>query len=145
MVAAADDSSATPLRALPTAPGSSTIVFVVNGRIDRADAPTLCEHLSTVLEGRDANLVVCDVGALVNPDIGTVDVLARLALTARRLGCQLRLRHPSRRLTDLVALVGLCSSGRPAGKLPLELEGQPEQREHARGVEERGEPGDLTA
>jgi anti-anti-sigma regulatory factor len=144
-VAAPDDSSATSIRALPPAPGSSMIVVVVDGRIAQADAPTLCDQLTSTLKDTDADLVVCDVDALVNPDIGTVDVLARLALTARRLGCQVRLRNARPRLKDLVALVGLCGGGSPSRNLPLELEGQAEQREHASGVEEGGQPGDLTA
>jgi hypothetical protein len=144
-VAAPDDSSATPIRALPPAPGSNTMVVIVDGRIAEADAPSLCEQLTQLLNDSDADLVVCDVDALVNPDIGTVDVLARLALTARRLGCRVQLRHARRRLKDLVALVGLCGAGSPSENLPLELEGQAEQREHASGVQERGQPGDLTA
>jgi ABC-type transporter Mla MlaB component len=144
-VAAPDDSSAAPIRALPPVPGSSTMVVVVDGRIARGDAPMLCDQLIATLAGRRTDLVICDVAALVNPDIGTVDVLARLALTARRLGCQVRLRHACPRLQDLVALVGLCGAERTGAALPLEMEGKPEQREHARGVQERGEPGDLTA
>jgi ABC-type transporter Mla MlaB component len=144
-VAAPDDSSAAPIRALPPAPWSSTMVVVVDGRIARADAPKLCDQLTATLKDRSTDLVICDVGALVNPDIGTVDVLARLALTARRLGCQVRLRHARPRLQDLVALVGLCGAERPGAALPLEMEGESEQREHASGVQERGQPGDLTA
>jgi ABC-type transporter Mla MlaB component len=144
-VAAPDDCSATPIRALPCAPGSSTMVVIVDGRIARDDAPDLCAKLTELLNNSDAERVVCDVGALVNPDIGTVDVLARLALTARRLGCQVQLRHARPRLQNLVGLVGLCGAGSPSERLPLEVEGQAEQWEHASGVEERGQPGDLPA
>lgn len=63
--------------------------------------------------------LVCEMGARV--DIGTVDVLARVALTARRLGCGLELCDASRDLRSLLDLVGLadvvrCRSG-SAGEL----------------------------
>ena len=37
----------------------------------------------------------------------TVDALARLQLAARRHGCQVRLRHASTELLELVAFMGL--------------------------------------
>lgn len=49
--------------------------------------------------------LVCETGAHV--DIGTVDLLARVALTARRLGCELRLLDASPELRELLDLVGL--------------------------------------
>jgi anti-anti-sigma regulatory factor len=48
---------------------------------------------------------VCDVGAAAN--LTAVHALACLALTARRLGCQVQLRSPSRELADLIELCGL--------------------------------------
>ena len=73
-----------------------------------------------------------------------VEALARLRLTARRLGCGLRLRGPSRALEQVLAFCGLCDV------LPVEGElgglrwygGEPEQREQPRGVEERVEARD---
>ena len=50
--------------------------------------------------------IVCDVGS-VPPDVATIDALARLQLTARRLGLELRLRHASNELQDLLAFAGL--------------------------------------
>ena len=50
--------------------------------------------------------IVCDVGALV-PDVLTVDTLARLQLTARRAGHEIRLRHASGELRELLAFAGL--------------------------------------
>jgi len=85
----------------------STIVRVLRGPIACADVPGICERLRVSLEGSDADLVVCDVGALAGPDVVTVDALARLQLTARRLGHRLRLRHASSELEELLALVGL--------------------------------------
>jgi len=47
-----------------------------------------------------------DAGEL-HPDVGAVEALARLALLAQRLGCELRLQNPSAELIDLIELAGL--------------------------------------
>ena len=41
------------------------------------------------------------------PDLGSIDLLARLHLRAQRRGYRLRLRNASRELLDLIALAGL--------------------------------------
>ena len=51
-------------------------------------------------------IAVCDVSG-VEPDAVTVDALARLQLATRRHGCQVRLRHASNALLELVAFMGL--------------------------------------
>ena len=76
--------------------------------------------------------LVCDVGALA-PDAVTIDALARLQLTARRLGREVRLRHASSELQELLAFVGLREV------LRVEARGQPEEREQRIGVEEERE------
>lgn len=139
-----EDSSTLPAGGLQPARGSSPIVVVVDGRITRADAPPLCERVRVLLQRGDGD-VVCDVSALVDPDVGTVDALARLALTARRFGRELRLRHACGDLRDLLVLVGLDGVVSLAATLPLEAERQIEQREQPRGVEERVERDDPTA
>jgi len=50
--------------------------------------------------------IVCDVGALA-PDVAALDALARLPLSARRLGYEIRLRDASVDLQDLLDFVGL--------------------------------------
>jgi hypothetical protein len=67
--------------------------------------------------------IVCDVGALVAPDLGTIDALARMQLGARRVAHEIRLRNASSELRQLLAFAGLDEV------LPLELEGQTEERE----------------
>jgi len=52
-------------------------------------------------------LLVCDVGHLARIDLGTVDVLARLALIARRRGCRFSVRDAPPDLRALLALAGL--------------------------------------
>jgi ABC-type transporter Mla MlaB component len=85
----------------------STIVFVISGGIARADVPELCERARVLLERSGAELVICDVGTLADPDAGTVDALARLQLTARLLGRRVRLRHASVELQELLDFMGL--------------------------------------
>jgi hypothetical protein len=73
--------------------------------------------------------IVCDVGALA-ADARTLDALARLQLSARRAGLDLRLSHASGDLRALLAFAGL------SDVLRVEAGGQTEKREHRVGVEE---------
>lgn len=82
------------------------IGFAIAGPIARADLPGLCERVCALLEGSSAAVVVCDVSG-VECDAVTVDALARLQLAAKRHGCQVRVRHASEELVDLVAFMGL--------------------------------------
>jgi gamma-glutamyl:cysteine ligase YbdK (ATP-grasp superfamily) len=75
----------------------------------------------------------------LDPDVATIDALARLQLTSRRIGLELRLRSASTELQELLAFVGLGEA------LRLEAGGQPEQREQRVGVEEERELGDPSA
>ena len=85
--------------------------------------------------------IECDVGALVDPDLGTVDALARLQLTVKRLGGSIRLRGTSTRLEELLALTGL------GEVMPLCVEAvrEAEEREEALGVEEEADARDGAA
>lgn len=125
--------------------GPCTIVVVIGTTIARADLPDLCKRLRLLLQHTDDVVVACDVSALTGVDAVTVDGLARLQLTARRLGCQIQLRHASCELRQLLALAGL------AEVVPLERGlrvgwpiGQREEREQALGVEEGVEADDST-
>lgn len=89
-------------------PGTpEAVVLVVDGRIGSDDAAVLSGRARALLEEQGAAVLVCDVGTLTEPDVGTVDTLARLQLTARRLGRRLRLRGASPRLRELLSLTGL--------------------------------------
>ena len=76
--------------------------------------------------------------------MATVNALARLALTARRLGRRVRLRHASPELTELLAYVGLAEVIPCAQPSCLEASGQSEEREEPGGVEEESDPADPT-
>jgi ABC-type transporter Mla MlaB component len=139
---AAPRESPTPSGLPSPTPEPSTIVFVFSGPIARADVPLLCERVRVLLEGSHADLIVCDVGALLEPDAVTIDVLARLRLTARRLGRRVGLLDACGELQDLLTLTGLSDVVPPCEELVLEPGRQTEQREPAGGVEEEGDPPD---
>jgi ABC-type transporter Mla MlaB component len=122
-----------------------TIDLVIGGPIDRAEIPALCERVRVALERSGAELVRCDVSALVDPDAVTVDALARVSLIARRLGGRVWLRQACGALRDLLAFVGL-GVVLPCGPVSApEPWRQAEQREEGRRVEEEADPGDPTA
>ena len=120
----------------------NTIDLVVRGPLARADIPGLCERFRLLVAGSDAHLVVCDLDARVDPDAVTVDALARLQLTARRLGRSIRLRDASWALQELIALVGMRDVVPLGAGLRLGTKGQTEEREQGLGVEEGVEPDD---
>ncbi|MEV3989490.1 STAS domain-containing protein [Streptomyces sp. NPDC049837] len=82
-------------------------VFHVVGLIEPADVPRLCEELTELLGGSDAGDVVCDVAGVTRPSLATVDALARLRLTAGRLGHRMTVRGAGPGLRTLLELVGL--------------------------------------
>ncbi|MDQ1048137.1 ABC-type transporter Mla MlaB component [Streptomyces sp. V4I2] len=117
---------------LPIVDAMTPAVLVLTGPVTKDEVTGLCDDVRALLETSGARTVVCDVGGLGPPGLGTVDLLARLELTARRAGGRIRLRDPAPALHALLDLVGL----------RFETEGQPEQREPALGVEEAVEPAD---
>ena len=84
--------------------GPSNVVFAIGGPIAREELPSLCEAFRVIAKGRSE--VVCDVGG-IRPDLVAVDALARVAVTAKRLGCRVRVRGASEELCALAAFLGL--------------------------------------
>jgi hypothetical protein len=58
------------------------------------------------MTGPCRSTIVCDAGGFP-PNAAAIDTLARLQLTASRLGLELRLRHVSNELQDLLDFAGL--------------------------------------
>jgi ABC-type transporter Mla MlaB component len=69
---------------------------------------------TVVLVRGGAEVTSWALDASTRPDLAIVNELAHLALTARRMGCSIRLRDVSADLLDLLELVGLkdCLTGR---------------------------------
>lgn len=83
---------------------------------------------------------VWDVTLPDEPDITTVDRLARAYLVARRLGLRLRLSNTLDDLRDLLALVGLSEVILYAP--PVKGSGQAEEREESGGIQEEAKSAD---
>jgi anti-anti-sigma regulatory factor len=129
-------------RACGPRPPPDTIVFALSDPIAPADIPRICERVRKSVANSRAELVVCDVRALTDPDAVTVDALARLELTARRCGVQVTFRHALPELKDLLSLMGLTDVVPVCTESTLESGGQPEEREPAGRVQEEGDAGD---
>ncbi|MFC7307307.1 STAS domain-containing protein [Streptomyces monticola] len=108
------------------------VVVALGAKVDRASVPRLCEQVRDCLERTSATELICDASALTTADLGAVEALARLRLTARRAGARLRIRDPSPDLCRLLLLVGL-----------VETLGEIEEGEPAVRVQERVEADDL--
>jgi ABC-type transporter Mla MlaB component len=87
-------------------PHPTTTTLAINGPIMRSDLPGLYRRVCARLTSEAPALVVCEVQGVV-ADAVTVDALARLALAARRHGCQFKLLGASEELLALVSFVGL--------------------------------------
>lgn len=122
-------------------PGPRTVVLVVDGPIRRGAVPALCEQVRNLLVTRRADLVTCDVAALAPADATAIDALARLQLTARRLGRAIRLRDAPDELRDLLTLTGLRDSLPLCAGLRTQAHRQIEQREQFR-IDEEVDPAD---
>ena len=94
-----------------------------------------------VLANGDVDLVTCEVGGLVQPDVTAVGALARLQLTARRSGRAIRLRNARVELCDLLALTGLRDELPVCPGLLAQPHRQSEQREQLR-IDEEVDPAD---
>jgi ABC-type transporter Mla MlaB component len=118
----------------------------MSGPVARDAIPAMCERARRLLQGCDPGPVACDVGALAEPDATTIDALARLQLTARRLGRRVELRSACEELEDLLTLTGLLGVLTVGGRVESAVEAwrEPELREQAPRVEEEADPDDPT-
>lgn len=119
-------------------PDPRTVVVVVDGPLSRPGIAGLCAGVRRLLATGNVDTITCDVGAAVEPDLMAIEALARLQLTARRMGGSIRVRHPSGKLQELLEVVGLCSVVPLCDESRLGSCGQVEQGEQARvdeGVE----------
>ncbi len=103
---------------------------------------------------RRREVLFCDISGVGEPSLAFIGTLARLRLTARRLGYDLVVRGASPRLRELVALTGLGDIIRVDDIIPiddaipvdagsaLEAHRQAEQREQPLDVEEIGDRAD---
>ncbi|MEU8828783.1 STAS domain-containing protein [Streptomyces sp. NPDC048636] len=91
----------------PPAPPRPPAVLVLDGPVGRAEVPLLCARLGELASGSGPGPVTVDVGAVGRPDLSMIEALARLRLTARRLGRGMRLRNAGGELRELLGWAGL--------------------------------------
>lgn len=111
-----------PAAAQPLPPGRSEPadrVIRLAGPIGRAEVMAVADRACGDLVRCGPGIVGCDVGAVDGPALPTIDVLARLALAARRGRSEMRLEHASPAILELLELCGL------AEVLPCEEPGDP--------------------
>ena len=95
-----------PSRASSDAPASSPMRLPAS--IDRGDVPAIVERWRAFVECDDPP-PPCDARDLADPRLPTIEVLAFLALAARRRRRELRLEHASPALIELLELCGLAA------------------------------------
>ena len=83
-----------------------SIALTIRAPLLCADLPGLYERTCALLAGASADVLLCDVAGIA-ADAVAVDALARLALAARRRGCEVRLRGASPELLALVDFMGV--------------------------------------
>ena len=106
------------------------VVLVLAAPLRPDDVPALLADLPA------GAAIRCDARALVEPDLATVDALARLQLGTRG---RIRLAAVPAGLATLLDMVGLGQLFPPS----VQVVGQSEDREQRRGVEEHREAGDA--
>lgn len=119
---------------------SVTRVLLLGPVVNRPDIPRLCKRLTNSLQDSNTNSIMCDVGALADPDAVAVDALARLQLTAKRCGGEVRLSGACQELRRLLALMGM----QDVVQLALEPRWKAEHRKQRGAVEKECDPGDPT-
>jgi ABC-type transporter Mla MlaB component len=83
-----------------------TLTLTLRMPLERSDLPGLLLRTRRLLHSGGFEVLCCDLQG-VTGDAVTVDALARVALAARRAGCELRLSGVSPQLSLLLGLMGL--------------------------------------
>ena len=112
------------------------------GHIGRTDVDRLCDEVRAVLSRAVSvtERLDVDVTGLARPDVAAVDALARVQLTARRLGLDVTFCGACPELVELVRLAGLCGVLALEARSGIETRGKPEEREEPLRIEEERDP-----
>ena len=87
----------------PAGPRSVVVRILATSPDARTD---LCAQVRRLLGRGDVDVVTCDCRD-AEADLESIDALARLQLTARRLGGRIRLREAPPDLAELIDFVGV--------------------------------------
>lgn len=108
--------------------GTCGLDIRVDGLLAPQAVPRLCEQLVILVECGGVGRLAVDLGRLDEPDLATVDALARLALAARRRSARVSVRTSNGALERLLRLAGLSALAMPPLSV-VEGERQPEPGE----------------
>jgi anti-anti-sigma regulatory factor len=127
--------------------GAGTAAWVIDPAIGRGDIPALCARLADRLRPsrRQDVVVVVDASGIAEPSAVTVEAIARLRLTARRFGADIRVRGAHVRLRQLLAFTGLGEVIPVDGDSAFDSHWEAEQRKQPLDVEEVGDCADPVA
>lgn len=81
-------------------------VIVLEAATCRVSILAWCALVRSLLADGSRTVVWCDVRRMSGPAVEVLDALARLQLTARQCGGEIRLRHAEPSLVALLELVG---------------------------------------
>jgi ABC-type transporter Mla MlaB component len=84
-----------------------SVVLVIHGVVTPEAVAGLCARVRSLLGDPGIELVTCDLSGVADPDAAALEALARMQLTARRMGRSIRLAHVRPEMRALLALAGL--------------------------------------
>lgn len=91
----------------PATAATCSLEVRVEGLLAAHAVPRLCEQLVILVDCAGVGRLVVDFGRVDEPDIATLDALARLALSAKRQEAQVSVRTSNGALESLLRLAGL--------------------------------------
>jgi hypothetical protein len=95
-----------PPEALRPPAGPTSVVLPLAGPVGPGLADGLCAVVHATLGAASVDVLTCDATG-VPTELGLLDALARMLVTARRAGCGLRVRGAAPGLRALIELAGL--------------------------------------
>ena len=104
---------------------SESLVLVLDGPAGATMVDALCDRMAIALTHTSADVVVCDIASPTEANVALVNALARMQLTARRLGRSITVRHACpevRHLLDLLGLTDFSMPRRPRKEVDEHLE-----------------------
>ncbi|HEX3519313.1 MAG TPA: hypothetical protein VHT29_09795 [Solirubrobacteraceae bacterium] len=87
-------------------PPRRTVALTIRAPLERSDLPGLIKRTCALLAANPCGVLMCEVEGL-SADPVALDALARLALAAKRGGCEVHLSGAGEELVGLIRLVGL--------------------------------------
>jgi STAS domain len=99
--------TAVPDQTVPDQPATCGLEVRVDGLLAAHAVPGLCEQLVILVDCAGVGRLEVDLGRLDEPDLATIDALARLALVAIRHNARVSVRTDNGALERLLTLAGL--------------------------------------